>query len=226
VEHINKIKTDQSFFYGDGLMPKVSSDYEQAQKKRIIEGAAKIFAEYGYRQTTMDELCNRLELSKGVIYIYFKSKDELYTSTLEYIFNDRYALLLSVFAETDTFMEKLTKIIGCLGNLVSSYDKYAYNRLSVEGFLESDRIPGLLSVKTDSYKRFSKLLFDLLSQGQATNQINPELDISSMVTVMMATLDGLMMHSLVQGRDINPNKIQNVVLEMFSKILDFNLQDN
>jgi Transcriptional regulator len=204
-------------------MPKVSPDYEQAQKKRIIEGAAKIFAEYGYRQTTMDELCNRLELSKGAIYIYFKNKEELFISTMDYIYKERYSLLLSAFEETDPLLEKFKKILNRLGNLVSSDDNYAYTRLSVEGFLESDRIPGLQLVKADSYNRFYKLLYDLLSQGQATEQINPKLDISSMIVVMMATLDGLMMHSLVQGRELDPEKIQTAVLEMFSQILNFSL---
>lgn len=202
-------------------MPRVSLDYEQTQKKRIIECAAKVFAEHGYRQTTMDQICHSLKLSKGVVYIYFKNKEELYISTMDYIFKKRYTLLLSAYEETDPLTLKFKKIVDCLGNLVSSDDNYAYIRLSVEGFLESDRIPGLQLVKANSYNRFYKLLYDLLTQGQVTEQINPELDISSMIVVMMATLDGLMMHSLVQGREIDPERIRKLVFEMFPQALNF-----
>ncbi len=203
-------------------MPRVSLEYEQNQKKRIIEGAAKVFAEYGYRQTTMDQICQALKLSKGAVYTYFKSKEELYITTMDFIFQKRYTLLSSSFKETDTLMVKIEKILNCLGNLVSS-DNYAYTRLSVEGFLESDRIHGLQKVKADYYNRFYKLLYDLLTQGQATGMINPKFEASGMVTVMMATLDGLMMHSLVKDRELELKQIREPVLGMFSQLLSFNL---
>ncbi|MGB8454029.1 MAG: TetR/AcrR family transcriptional regulator [Anaerocolumna sp.] len=205
-------------------MPRVSHEYEQTQKKRIIEGSAKVFAEYGYRQTTMDKICQTLKISKGAVYIYFKNKEELFVSTMDFIFQRRYDLLSSAFEQTDPLPVKFEKIFNCLGNLVSSDDNYTYTRLSVEGFLESDRIPNLQLVKADSYNRFYKLLYDLLTQGQATEQINTKLDISSMIVVMMATLDGFMMHSLVQGRELDPERIQKVVLEIFSQALNFSLQ--
>lgn len=204
-------------------MPKVSPDYEQARKKRIIEGAAKIFAEYGYRQTTMDQICKCLELSKGAIYIYFKNKEELFISAMDYIFEKRDTLLLSAYEETDPLPVKFKKLLDCTGNLGKSDGYYIFTRLSVEGFLESDRIPGLQLVKTNSYNRIYKLLYNLFTKGQSTEQINPKLDISSMIIVMMATLDGLMMHSLVKGRELDPERIQKVILEMFSQILHFSL---
>jgi AcrR family transcriptional regulator len=204
-------------------MPKVSSDYEQAQKKRIIEGAARIFAEYGYRQTTMDQICHSLELSKGAIYIYFKNKEELFILTMDYIFEKRYALLSSAYEETDPLPVRFKKLLDHTGSIAKSDDNYIFNRLSVEGFLESDRISGLQLVKTNSYNRTYKLLYDLLTKGRDTEQINPKLDIHSMIIVMMATLDGLMMHSLVQGRELDLERIQKVIFEMFSQILNFSL---
>lgn len=200
------------------LMPKVSTVYEQTQKTRILEGAAKVFASDGYRQTTMDRICNVLNLSKGAIYIYFKNKEELFVSTLRSIFEQRYILLSGAYQETDPLPVKFEKILDRLGNLVG-LDDYVYIRLSVEGFLESDRIPGLQSIKTDSYNRFYSLLFDLLSRGQASGQINPGLDISSLIAVLMATMDGLMLHSLVRGRGIDPQRIRTIVFETFSQVL-------
>jgi AcrR family transcriptional regulator len=201
-------------------MPRVSSDYEQNRKKQIIEGAARVFAEYGYRQTTMDQICKALSLSKGAIYIYFKNKEELLISTMDYIFRERYKLLSNAYEKTDPLPVKFEKMFNRLGNLVGGDENYAYTRLSVEGFLESDRIPGLQVVKADSYKRFFNLFHDLLTQGQAEEQINQKADISSMIVILMATLDGLMMHSLVQGRELDQERIKKTVMEMFSNALN------
>lgn len=204
-------------------MPRVSPDYEQAQKKRIIEGATAVFAKYGYRQTTIDQICHALQLSKGAVYSYFKSKEELYVSIQRSIFEQRYMLLSSAYAPDDPFTLKVEKIMARLGSL-ATHDDDVYTRLSVEGFLESGRIPGLQPVKTDFYNRSYMLLYDLFVQGKAAEQINPDLDISSMVAVLMATLDGLMMHSLVQERGIDQERIREIVFKTFSQVLNIDLK--
>jgi len=50
----------------------------ELRKQIIIEAAEKLFLSEGYEKTTMDEIANQSEFSKGTLYNYFKSKDELY----------------------------------------------------------------------------------------------------------------------------------------------------
>ncbi len=54
---------------------------KQHRRNSILEAARHLFFEKGYR-TTMDEIAERAELSKGTLYLYFKSKDELYVSVI------------------------------------------------------------------------------------------------------------------------------------------------
>ncbi len=57
---------------------------EREKRERIntiILAARDLFFEKGYR-ATMDEIAERAELSKGTLYLYFKSKDELYISVI------------------------------------------------------------------------------------------------------------------------------------------------
>jgi AcrR family transcriptional regulator len=51
------------------------------RRNTILEAARHLFFEKGYR-TTMDEIADKAELSKGTIYLYFQSKDELYVSII------------------------------------------------------------------------------------------------------------------------------------------------
>jgi TetR/AcrR family transcriptional regulator len=44
----------------------------------ILEAAEKLFLTKGYENATMDEIASESEFSKGTLYNYFKSKDELY----------------------------------------------------------------------------------------------------------------------------------------------------
>ncbi|MEW6555374.1 MAG: TetR/AcrR family transcriptional regulator [Actinomycetota bacterium] len=52
----------------------------QQRRNDIVEAAEALFSEKGFKGTTMQEISERVELSKGTIYLYFKSKEELYLS--------------------------------------------------------------------------------------------------------------------------------------------------
>jgi len=54
---------------------------ERLQRRNdIIEAAESLFSDKGFQGTTMQEISEKVELSKGTIYLYFKSKEELYLS--------------------------------------------------------------------------------------------------------------------------------------------------
>jgi len=50
----------------------------ELRKQIILEAAEKLFLSEGYEKTTMDDIAHQSEFSKGTLYNYFKSKDELY----------------------------------------------------------------------------------------------------------------------------------------------------
>jgi AcrR family transcriptional regulator len=58
----------------------ISERKEREKKQRrndIIDAAERIFFTRGYENSTMDEVAQEAELSKGTLYLYFKSRDDL-----------------------------------------------------------------------------------------------------------------------------------------------------
>jgi AcrR family transcriptional regulator len=53
---------------------------KQARQEAILKVAQKIFLSKGLEQTTIDDIAAKAELSKGTIYLYFQSKEDLYIS--------------------------------------------------------------------------------------------------------------------------------------------------
>lgn len=47
-------------------------------RNNILDAAKKLFEEKGLSQTTMDDIAKEADYSKSTIYVYFKSKDEIY----------------------------------------------------------------------------------------------------------------------------------------------------
>jgi AcrR family transcriptional regulator len=52
------------------------------REEEIVQKAKELFLSKGYEATTVDEIADALELSKGVIYKHFSSKEELYARVL------------------------------------------------------------------------------------------------------------------------------------------------
>lgn len=60
-----------------------------ATKSRIVSAAWQLFYEYGYDNTTIDDIVERSNTSKGSFYHYFESKDALLGS-LSILFDEKY----------------------------------------------------------------------------------------------------------------------------------------
>lgn len=56
-------------------MPKISTEKLQLRRKEILDKAFEVFSLKGYCQATMDDIVKHSGISKGGLYIYFKSKN-------------------------------------------------------------------------------------------------------------------------------------------------------
>lgn len=63
-------------------------------KKKIVSAAWRLFYEHGYEDTTIDEIIEASETSRGSFYHYFPGKDALLGS-LSFLFDDKYEELIS-----------------------------------------------------------------------------------------------------------------------------------
>jgi len=53
------------------------------KKERILKSAEKLFARYGFRKTTMDEIARDARMGKSTLYYYFKSKENVLEAVIQ-----------------------------------------------------------------------------------------------------------------------------------------------
>ncbi len=58
-------------------MPKVVPEYKEEAKAKIVKAARTVFAKKGYHDATMDDVAKEVGVSKGALYSYFESKEDL-----------------------------------------------------------------------------------------------------------------------------------------------------
>ena len=70
---------------------------DPAKRQQIIEGARRVFIDMGFDAASMNDITREAGVSKGTIYVYFASKEELFEALIEEercaIFNDLYEAL-------------------------------------------------------------------------------------------------------------------------------------
>ena len=105
------------------MSPRPNVSYER--KKQIIDAAEEVFTQKGFDQARMDDIAEETGLSKGTLYLYFKSKDDLITAILDRMFQYEFrqfeALKLAEISAVDAIWkikELLTKDILGLQRLM------------------------------------------------------------------------------------------------------------
>jgi len=94
-------------------MPKVSSErreqYLQERRDQIIDASIKVFGAKGFAGTNVADIAREAGIGKGTLYLYFKSKEDIFNSILtERSFVPRLETLLQV--NDQPVEEVLTKI--------------------------------------------------------------------------------------------------------------------
>lgn len=105
---------------------------KQQRKNDIVNAAEELFFSQGFETTTMDQVAEQAEYSKGTLYLYFKNKDDLYTAI-----NARGLKVLSeLFVEAKkkgkTGMEKVKKISEAYHTFFHDYHNYFNVMLTCE----------------------------------------------------------------------------------------------
>jgi AcrR family transcriptional regulator len=133
-------------------------------KKRILNAAVKIFSEYGYKGTSMRMIAKRARISVGGVYLYFKSKDDLYLSLLRTRLDD----LTSKTAEALKDVRDPAEAIMTFLTL-----RFNYAREHRELILALGRDPGFgfgIDIKRKFFRQQREVIEGILKKGIASGR--------------------------------------------------------
>ena len=151
-------------------MPKVTLEYKELVRTRILESAHRVFSQKGYREATMDEIAEGLGLSKPALYRYYNSKEELFREIFR-LFNQ---------AASKALRESF-KSGGLDGEtFFALIDKWGWTpNLFLSAASEAPRNPKLKKILADGYKTgvdmVGTFIEELKSRGILKKEANPRL---------------------------------------------------
>jgi len=167
-------------------MPKVVPEYKEEAKSRILEAANKVFAERGYHEATMDDIAKRLGVSKGAIYLYFSSKEDLFEAMCKTAPQAFKEILYSSFGDEANPVQSATQFFDKMLKLSASNPG-----LSLEILSEASRNPSLKRILKQNHEEYERVLTGFLAEGRKRKIVGDNLDIRPLANALIALWNGL-----------------------------------
>ena len=155
-------------------------------KALIIDKAQTVFARYGFRKTTMDEIAHAAHKGKSTLYHYFQSKEDIFRAVIEKEVKELKEEIRQAIAMEATPRKKLRAYIltrmHAMKRLANLYEAFKEEYLENYGFIERIR------VSYDEYERI--MISGILKEGVKREEFVIE-DIELMSYVIVVATKGL-----------------------------------
>ncbi|NMO95692.1 TetR/AcrR family transcriptional regulator [Paenibacillus lemnae] len=84
------------------------------RRRLVLDAAAKSFALFGYKATTMDQVAKIANVGKGTIYTFFTNKDELFDEILHSAITDMRKIAERTIRDDRDFFDNLYRVLDAL----------------------------------------------------------------------------------------------------------------
>ncbi|MGD8780074.1 MAG: TetR/AcrR family transcriptional regulator [Ignavibacteria bacterium] len=201
----------------------VAERKEREKERRrldIIDAAEEVFFSKGFEKSTMDDVAEQAELSKGTLYLYFESKDELFLEIIYRGNNILYNLFQKAVEIEGNGLCK-TKAIGKAfiefnRKYPNYYNAFLQNQTQKIVMEKLDRAEGkVISVKEKSMELFINIINEGISDGSLKSDLDPmktALTLWAETTgiLLLAKLKGVMIY---KGFGVSEEELINYFFE-------------
>ncbi|MFD0698719.1 TetR/AcrR family transcriptional regulator [Paenibacillus sp. GCM10027628] len=197
----------------------MSEAYKEQRRDIILEGALNCFAEKGYGGTTIDDIAIRLGISKGAIYTYFPSKEDIYIRLMEKRMNAMVDGLKSKFLQQQDsataklhymFQKFIDQPLDDLRRLLTFH---------LEFTIHSSRKEDMQNRLEHNYNKAFQMIVEIIEEGKNNGEFRKEIDEKKATSLFWAARDGIALHYLSDGTKENFNRIVEEWKEMLFRYL-------
>ena len=173
------------------MAPKVSEQYLQARKREILDAAVRAFSRHGFHGATLERIREESGLSRGAVYHYFKSKEEI-IEALQSGWASADAAFSGAVAGEQSVAEQLAIFVEATFSRLLPVDMRDANRLGVLLWAESllnDEMGAGQAKLVDAWRAQVRTMVE---QAQHQGHVDPNLDPGAITFVLGSLILGFM----------------------------------
>jgi TetR/AcrR family transcriptional regulator len=166
---------------------------KEHRREEIIDAAQKIFFQKGLAVATMDEIAETAELSKGTLYLYYKSKEDLYLAVMLRGIDILHELFSNVLADSRSTLEAIANF----GEAYYEFFKQHRNYYRMLHFFENPQFHKQVSEEmlhscAGHNQKVWLVVIDVIKRGIDEGVIQHDIDPKEAAVILWASSNGLM----------------------------------
>lgn len=193
---------------------------KQQRREEITKAAEEVFFSKGFDQSTMDDIAEKAELSKGTLYLYFKSKEDLHLAVARKSIHLLREYTSKASEGEGTALEKL----GQMGRACIEFSRSHPNHMKAIMTLEEVE-PQSISLTPRELQEMIYMestvgaVMQVVEQGVNEKLIRSDIPVALVAhTLWMSVLSVIrfvsMKHSLLEVLDLSPDTLYESHFEM------------
>ncbi len=185
-------------------------DIRKQKKELILESALELFAEHGFHVTSISQIAKKAKISKGLIYNYFESKNEILNEIIKVGFNSIYS---NWDLNRDDVLTKEEFMYFIRQSFKIMREKTDFWKLYISLMLQ----PKVSESLKQDYSNESKAIFKLFYQFIiSSGSKDPESDMFA----ISALLKGAFITAITAPEFFPPEKLDDRIISACFKILN------
>jgi AcrR family transcriptional regulator len=186
----------------------------QEREELILQVAEEVLMEKGYYDSSIDEIAGRVGVAKGTVYLHFPSKEDLVIAIFARDMQTFLQGIQSVISLKQTAQEKLTAMLEYLySGLFSKRTQLLYTIFNSaelrHTFMEKK---GCLR---ELWEQISSLALALLEEGKASDEFDPEIPTSVMLSTFFSLLSPHSYERLVVGEKMSGEEMVHYLTRIY-----------
>ncbi|MGC9367174.1 MAG: TetR/AcrR family transcriptional regulator [bacterium] len=190
-------------------------------KEKILTESLKRFLTLAYDRVSLQGIAEELDITKGGIYHYFKSKDDLFLQTLHFFFDKIMQQSLNFFNIDDPLSIILKKLIDfqnmnmfCLEDLKISDIMLRTNYLFMI-WTGIKKFPEIRERMYESNKRSLKFMEKIIIQAQTRDEISKDLDPAILAYQLTSMIKGAIVLGMID-KQLNIENFKQDLLDLLN----------
>lgn len=189
------------------MSPRTDSQNElirEERKKQIMQVALEILAESGFANTSISKIAARAKISKGLMYNYFASKEELIYEVMADGFNQ---LLETFDANKDGVLSKEEMLYFIDGTFATLENNIPFWKTYFMVLLQPDVLQAVQPKLMETVGPFMQIAYNYFKEN---NYENPE----AHVRFYAAVLDGVGLHYIMDPDNFPIEEVKKIMKKM------------
>jgi AcrR family transcriptional regulator len=170
-------------------------------KEKILLKALQFLVENDYERVSLNSIADGIGITKGGIYHYFGSKEELFRECLEAVFTKMDTITMDSF-QGEYSLEGLLRVLFSFDTYLSEFEKNTgidfagnYLNFSYLMFMGIKKFPSIKELISAIYKKMQKDLESVFSHLQTEGVVRKEVNCRQLAFELVAMAEGVMLIS-------------------------------